>query len=693
MPNEPTLRQFSDETVYDLVKVGSFGRFKTGDSFPIEFVMTTFSPAELYERLTFARELESAQLDFALLMQRDIDEDRVRREMEPYLNRSARPSERNDVVFFPPLLAAIVPVENESMLDYYESSSLVRDETYVVHEWPPFFRMQFFTSINPDATIVRDSENSFAVTRDPAELRVRIAKGDEKGTRLVVIDGQHRLLAIRRVYESDKKLLKDLAVPVCIVFPPESTLENVKKSKPVLVQNVPQVFRRLFVDVNETMEKVGGHFTILLSDDTVPALASRQFCDYVLRKQGKEGLAAVEWNIRTRKNSYDLNRPYSLTSIGLLTRSLESMFKQETARLHYVLNLPEVEEELHPTGFDGDEYPRNVKWDNFSISQKPILEKQIEKYLAPALTRVIFSVSEHRTKLTILKEQLGEVQAKRDKSIPGSDAAKNARKVLGNVLDYRPILKADEDALSERSVFFNAVKKGKEKLCAEIIDRALFQRALLDVWARLIDEGRALEVPLENTVDACISLCDHALINKGRNFEFTQEYMQHSVFMNGRIKAKEDTRKALARLIEAHLGNRKVANAVAQALANESGNDLDQISTNFRDIGINAAIAFGMHYRQERTKGFKKSYMVDPSLDKDDRDELAKEERRHKIEKEEYQAGKRKKEDVSTTFSILVERYVAKDVERAMNSLARKLDLDVDILLNDEADLGEDEIE
>lgn len=686
------LETFSEELVYNLSKVGSFGRFKTGDSFPVEYVMTTFSPNELYQHLTFARELESADLDFELLMQRDIDEDRVRTEMEPYLNRSNRASQKHDVVFFPPLLVAIVPVEQERMLDYYEKSEIKKAD-FVIREWEPFFSLRFVSSSNPDATTVQDGDDVYRILRDPVKISLRIAGGDEKGSRLVVIDGQHRLLAIRRVYESNKSLLRELSIPVCIVFPPESTRVNVEKAKPALVQKVPQVFRRLFVDVNETMEKVGGHFTILLSDDTIPSLASRQFCDYVLQKSGREGLAAVEWNIRSRKNSYDLNRPYSLTSVGLITKSLELVFKNQAARLEYVLNLPEVHEELHPEDQDADDYPRSIKFDNFSISQKPVLEKQIDRYLSPAIWRLVFEIEAHKKKLGVFDKALGDLISVRAKATPGTDESKNAKKVLGQILDYRPILQSDDEGLAARSHFFGIIKKGKEEVCADVIDRALFHRCIFDVWAVLVDEGRALELPVSSTVDACVTLFDAALIDRGRNFSFTQEYMQHSVYMNGRIKAKEDTRKALGKLVLANLGRKATASAVAEKLASGMDVNQEELEDKLREIGINAAIAFGKHYEKERTRQFKKGYLVDPSLDKDDRDTLQRLEKIHKAEFEEYRAGKRRKEDVSTEFDSLVSEHVSKDVERAMTGLADRLDLGVDILVTDDSDFEEDETE
>lgn len=98
------MKKFS-ENVYDISYIGSFGRFSSGNSFPIDYVQASFTAADLLD-LSFARELHPDGQDFELLMQRDIDHERVLRDVVPYLN----PTERSDqeikdrAVFFPPSL-------------------------------------------------------------------------------------------------------------------------------------------------------------------------------------------------------------------------------------------------------------------------------------------------------------------------------------------------------------------------------------------------------------------------------------------------------------------------------------------------------------------------------------------------------------------------------------------------------------
>jgi len=88
------LESFGEEQIYNFERIGSFGRFYSGKSFPIEYIMTSFRAAELSE-LTFARDIRPDKIDFELLMQRDIDEERVRIEMEPYLNPNPKKNHAN----------------------------------------------------------------------------------------------------------------------------------------------------------------------------------------------------------------------------------------------------------------------------------------------------------------------------------------------------------------------------------------------------------------------------------------------------------------------------------------------------------------------------------------------------------------------------------------------------------------------
>ena len=133
---------FEDEKEYDIERQGSYGRFYTSNSYPIEYILTTLRPEQLDEYLTFARDVRPERIDFDLLMQRDIDEDRVRNKIAPYLDpglgesgefKSSGPR----ALFFPPLLVAIAPVEGKEMKSFYddEACEFSSDGKFAYRKW------------------------------------------------------------------------------------------------------------------------------------------------------------------------------------------------------------------------------------------------------------------------------------------------------------------------------------------------------------------------------------------------------------------------------------------------------------------------------------------------------------------------------------------------------------------------------
>jgi hypothetical protein len=357
------------------------------------------------------------------------------------------------------------------------------------------------------------------------------------------------------------------------------------------------------------------------------------------------------------------------------------------------LNLAEVDTELHPEGEDEQEYPKKITLDSFSISQRKIIERQIMKYLVPGLRRIYSDVEAHAEKVKIFREQLGKLSAIAEDQTPGSDAAGEARKLLRYILDYKPIPDTADDTLKARSEFEKSITSAKRLNSAPIIDYAIFQRAIIDVWGTLIDQSRHFELPLARSVDVLVLLLNSALVQRGQMFDYRELYMQHSVFVANRIKPKEDTRRALARLIEAQLGNPAHAKNAAEKFAGGSSIALGDVEDRFRELGIESASKFGRHFRAECMRTFERGYSVNMALDIDRRKELEDAEQQHKKELAEYKAGQRRKEELTGSFKKMVSQEVAKEVELAMQALGARLGLDLDILVDNGEGIEEEEQE
>jgi len=681
-----SLETFGEEQIYNFERIGSFGRFYSGESFPIEYIMTTFSAAELPE-LTFARDMRPDKIDFELLMQRDIDEERVRIEMEPYLNPSPEKFTLAEIkarsVFFPPLLAAIVPTKGKIMEAYYTDETgnmmLVNNKEHVIREWPGLFKLTYFSSTSPQAYCFKlntgetDETTEVKVQREPVKLDIRIAKGNQYGARLVIIDGQHRLFTIMQVYEKHPELLEHLGIPVCILFAPNSTVQKNREYAPYRVPTVPEVFRHLFVDVNNTAKQVGGHFNILLSDDTISNLACRKFCDYILNNQGAEGLAVIEWNTKTQRDVAKIMRNYSLTSIGIINKALDDNLGNKKLLFKYVLNLDEVKNELYPTHDDDEAALDNpiVKWNKFSLSQKNILEAQVKKYLIPCLELIFFNTQEFAKVFSIFCKELNQLTALADSE---QQEAIEARQVINQLLDYMPITegKSYESARLVYRNFETTVKKAKEEQTSPMIQYALFQKAIFDAWAHILEIARHFITDPRNVTNGFVKLLDLTLQERGQFFTFDQLYMQHIVFTGTQIIVKQETRKVLTQLLLAHLANPFNVQQVCGEMGVEDS-DFAKLFEKLQNKGKTAASEFPKYYEMARKKSFKANYRVYLSIDGEERSELTQAEEEQKRQLQEVKEGKRAKIEVSDRFDILVDKHVKGDVDLAMEALNNNL--------------------
>ncbi len=559
-----SLEQFVEEQIYNFKRLGNYGVFQTGGSFPVEYLLTTFSAAEL-SKLTLARELYPDKLSFDLLMQRELDEQRVFKEMEPYLNpnpNQVSPSELSQrVVYFPPLLAAIVPVTGRVMETGYtkEHSQIVNQNgqeqiKHIIREWYGYFKLTYLPSHHPHAHLVQvqneDKITAQGVQCEPVQLDLCLATGEETGVKLVIIDGQHRWFALQQVYQKQPEKMTELRVPLCLLFVPNAT--NHQESAFKRTPTVPEVFRRLFVDINSTAQSVSGHFTILLSDSTIGNLVCRQFCDHILQKHGREGLAVIEWNSKAKATQ--MLHPYSLTSIGILNQALEDSIGDRHSLLKYLLQAQEITADLKQDTTE-------IRWNRFSLGQKNRLEKQARKYWVPCLERILFGSQQWAQAFGIFKTHLNQL-----KSLSNSHEAEalEARQVVAKILDYLPI-KHGKSFTSTRMMerdFDIAVKRERQQRLVPLFQYAWFQRALFEAWAQVLDMVR-VEVPKPSkATNGFIRLLDLAFHPQNTFWHTEQVYLQHTVFLEQQFIARQQTGKILTNLLLAHLVNPLVTQSV-----------------------------------------------------------------------------------------------------------------------------------
>ena len=320
---------------YNYEKFGATGAFVTENSSPVEYFLTSI-PISQIDELCFARDVESKTKNFDYLIQRDIDEERARKDICSYL----ADSEKGKVIFLPPLIAAVIGVDTDGVIeDYYPDCEIsidntaittinteVEDEQDIIREWPGLFKISTIVDKKNGTKLVTDDVIShIPLDIQQANFKMNLKK-TTTGGRLVVIDGQHRLFALKYLMANEPSKVKNLTIPICIMYSPLSTSQNKKENDDI--PTITNVLRKLFVDVNSTVEKVSGHFLTLLSDDNLGSIVCRDFCSKVHNEgvNNGRGLGLIEWNTKNDKESKTISRSHSITSIGVIYDTLEKLF-------------------------------------------------------------------------------------------------------------------------------------------------------------------------------------------------------------------------------------------------------------------------------------------------------------------------------------------------------------------------------
>ncbi|MCS3940376.1 hypothetical protein GGP84_003028 [Salinibacter ruber] len=284
---------------------GTWGHFSTSAG-RVAFLMTkarlgesaTDNERRLTSKLKPVREiLNVEQLDFNQLLQRDLDDHRVATELIPYVLES----QDTGPAYFPPLIAVLLPFNGNTPVEHQSEPESVEDKKedgvlYGVKRYGEAFQVQ----------------RAVQTSGEYHDLKLGKLRWNDEKSKLVVIDGQHRamaLLAIDRTingtwgeggekykyfYEhrvnrilSDKNINLDrLEFPVNICwFPDASNGTDPHKAA-----------RKLFVDLNREARQPSEARLILLSDQKLKNIFSRAVLNRLREDDCDVPVYAVEYD-------------------------------------------------------------------------------------------------------------------------------------------------------------------------------------------------------------------------------------------------------------------------------------------------------------------------------------------------------------------------------------------------------------
>ena len=645
------LKGFAPRDTFELKRTGTFGNFSAAGSFPVDYVLTSFDIEDL-KHLTFARELVSNSLDFEMMMQRDIDEDRARKELAEYIypsNKSSTELESN-IVFFPPIIVAILRVKDDEILTYYPERQDNIDGDFVESRWGDLFKIKGFS----DENLKQSSKlGDYRVQKSPVEIGLNT---NSDGAKLVVIDGQHRLFAIKEMLNSDKKsALEDLHLPVCIVFPPNAT-------EPNQINKVPsstEVFRHLFVDVNATMEQVGGHFTILLKDNNISSVAIRKLCDKIIRDSdyGRETLSAIEWNTKSKKDATVLTKRYSVTSIGIIEKALSETIGNSQRVINYVLD-NEVE----------------IEWENFDLSQRASFDDVISRTLVERIYTFIMGIDVYRS---CFDKHVALLNAIEEKACGTNNSTKY--KIVHKAILNATTIPSDEKGIIEDiyAQLLSDSQQFRKNNVTMVINYALFQRAFFSVWYTLLTKLRSY-YNAEVVTDFSIIVINKALKDELGLLSLSNKFCQYNIWLDGGIKKGEGTKKNIHDLIIGNLSGLNVREILLEN--NMTHENIDSVVVELEGASEKALNDYFVKYKENRQKSFQVEYVRSSQLTEDEIEELDQAKRMFEISLAKVKAGKIDKADIDYTFEKLVSNYVSDEVEEAIQELRNLIGFDLTIV-------------
>ncbi|PTT46128.1 hypothetical protein DBR09_12615 [Aeromonas sp. HMWF016] len=657
---------------YDFEKRGAFGVFRSNGSIPIEYIMTTFDINEIVQ-LSFARDVNT-ELNFDYLIQRDIDEERALAEISQYIASSPEKIQK-DVIFLPPLLAAVVSVDDKNNLDdYYPNCKFTRnvDDFGDIYEreWNRVFKIENYPkddgrNINFSTC---DGENNISVDIESAKIKLNITPNGVKGARLVVIDGQHRLFALSYLRENMRNLVEDLIVPVCIVYPSGSFSTN---SNIDAQPKVPQVLRSLFVDVNSTVERVSGHFLTLLSEQTLGSIICREFCKTVLLEKGVEGLGLVEWNTKKHKESLEISREHTITSIGVINSAFDDVFKTKNG-VKLLINILNVFKRGVDFDFGRDEYdeplpiPEYFPWRDYQSVHKEFLSGLVNEIITPLLINVFFETDFFKSYHNKIKSYftIREQELKAERSYEASyfNEVKNyylynkpfsegARVSFGNVrLDIQDIINSTIPSFSRKSIF---------------------QKAVIEAWTIICAKFIINKVSLDNVPSILVFCINNSFDLKLDIFNERHLYLQDTIYSGSRIKVTRTSRRQIARLI--------LSNCVNTNKLDFLGNLEKEILLSLAESEIGGYIS---QMGSDKRKVFEASYRTNFSLSMFDRERLihAEESKSKNIKKTVSDAG-----SFTSEFDEIISELISDDLKNSYNDLSNTIAFNNFVLSNDDA--------
>ena len=410
MANEITLVV---ESALDLSLKGSIGSFKVGsghdkESLEVKYFLTHVSlnfsggaDEKLLRELAPVREMfDPQQLDFDEIMQRDIDDARVSAELIPYILDDRT---QDLIKFFPPIVVIVLPVQEDrnKPASFYPnvSTEVKNEEKQGVEKW-------LITRSGEVGSEVFEFEQPMLsgepVKHDLVALRLNTAK-----CRLVIVDGQHRAMALLALYRNLKDQWEDARRKPYKKYYEEWTPDYIKKFQlseinlPIIICTVPRLdetyrgdynlkkaSRSIFLTLNKTARKVSRTRNILLDDNDLVSSFLRRTLECIKNVDDRSSRALRIHNIELDQDKQKISSPIAITGVSHIYYMIEHMLldsgdvvgiSQRSGRFRTRTTFSDALDRLHCVDLLGNDAYQSIKRDTFTSEAENILSDEFQR--------------------------------------------------------------------------------------------------------------------------------------------------------------------------------------------------------------------------------------------------------------------------------------------------------------------------
>ncbi|AKC79857.1 hypothetical protein XB05_14630 [Xanthomonas arboricola] len=578
--------------VFDLKLRGSFGRYKTDSSHALHYLSSTLRIDQVAGLKVAAEVFDIASLDFAELIQRDVDHSRVLKIADEYLQEGDK-----RVIFFPPLLICLAVMdEGDRLKSKYSDVDRrdIQDETLRTTYDVDGFQVDLYQADPSQSSRIIDWKGQNVHFFDyAAQLAINTQRA-----KLIVLDGQHRLRALTHLHRKPetRQVVANIEQPVCIVWMPQATQES--------EEEIIKDLREIFVTVNNEPRRVSGHFILLLDDNSNAASAVRSLANYWKQlEHGQDGwsrLHLLEWNTRENQSTDQRQRPFSITTVSIIAGVLESYLFNAPRMAAFMLRMPDVADEIE--ALDAEFNANGLRNTPPPLRVRKIVEAQIDRHLTPALDHLLRNLRPYRDIESRLARSLQKMTESAGKGVAGSIG-------LQAYLD-RYVYTDNEIFEDFAKAAWSAFKNETQIPYSDaIFARAAFQQGYIRFWLTLQRDLMPSQVDALTAARAAVKATDAFAANpESQYLADDQPYTRRVLWKNENINFSTAwARDAWADIQVAALLRDDVRAAVIEELGDMDEPTAERVVQRLRQTGLQAAQDYTAVLKQEILKDVKRN--------------------------------------------------------------------------------------